>query len=69
MKYCPNCGNDEKLMDIIEEKNKTTSYDIYDMNDELDDGDYYMIFYKHDGKCYMLSYRVRGWGYNWRIEM
>ena len=69
MKYCPDCGNDEKLMDIIEEKNKTTSYDIYDMNDELDDMDYYMIFYKHDGKCYMWSYRVRNWNYSWRIEM
>ncbi len=62
-------GNDEKLMDIIKEKNKTTSYDIYDMNDELDDMDYYMIFYKYDGKCYMLDYRVRKWSYSWRIEM
>ena len=69
MKYCPDCGNDEKLMDIIEEKNKTISYDIYDMNDELDDMDYYMIFYKYDGKCYMWSYRVRNWNYSWRIEM
>ena len=39
-------GNDEKLMDILKKKDIDLGYDIYDMNDELDDMDYYMVIYK-----------------------
>ena len=62
-------GNDEKLMDLIKEKGKDLEYDIYDMNEELDDTDYYMIIYKYGEKYYMLNYRIRRWNYSWKIEM
>ena len=62
-------GNNDKLMDVVDKKGDIFSRNMQDMNDQLDDMDYYMVIYKCDGKYYLLDYRIMSWNNTWKIEM